>query len=120
MRLTAVLEIPDAVQVPPAIFRAAYEASRHGPVVMLATRSIRREIDRHLDAVVASDMAVYGVEYRDTSDPTVWDAVSPSTVVVVTSSELRRKAASAGAECLEVPDAASALADLPSLRRIAA
>jgi hypothetical protein len=112
----AVVEIPVGGndRLPSELAKAAYEASRHGPVALLLPSEANcRLIDRELDKVVVNDRKVHGVAYRDIADPSVWSEVHRNTLVVGSSFDARRVARTTGAHCVDLA------AGTPALRTLA-
>jgi len=118
MRLVAILELPAVSEpdVPAALVRAAYQASRRGPVALLIPGSAKPALDRQLDPLVAENRFVHGVRYTPLADRAVWQAASRDTVVVAFSREARDRAAEIGATCV---DTATAVAALDAISRAA-
>jgi hypothetical protein len=114
MRFLAILEVPAVwdSEIQPALLQAAYRASRRGPVALLMPDSVKRFVDRELNALVAADRSVHGVRYGRDTDQSIWASVSPDTLVIATSSSVQGRARSLGSDCL---DATSGLAALSRL-----
>ena len=114
MRFVAILEIeaPSSKEIDSDLLRAAYTASRSGPVALLLQPGGDRVVDRELDSIVAANPRLHGVRYGRVSDASVWAAVSPATVVVASSPDAQRQAAKIGVGCLDPSAGLEALARL--------
>jgi hypothetical protein len=114
MQFVAILEIPDTweADLPADLLRAAYQASRRGPVAVLMPASAGRAVDRELDPLVAVNRGVHGVRYGRVSDSKVWAAASSNTVVVASSEDARVRAEVVGAGCLDAERGLAALRGL--------
>jgi hypothetical protein len=117
MRVIAVVEIPpnDETGLRSGLLRAAYFASRHGPVVLLVPPGGRTAIDRDLNPMVASNRSVHGVIYGDACDGWIWQAAGPTTVVVGHSAHARARAGEKGATWIDLACGSSALEELSKL-----
>jgi hypothetical protein len=111
MRLVAILEVTQTADsaLRSGLLRAAYEASRQGPVALLLPQGADRTVDRELDAVVAENRFVHGVRYGRSTDANLWKQASRSTVVVAASSDVQQRAATIGAGCVDLSDGLAAL-----------
>ena len=118
MRVIAVVEIPpnnDETGLRLGLLRAAYHASRSGPVVLLVPPGGRKAIDHDLNPVVASNRSVHGVIYGDACDGWIWQAAGPTTLVVGSSSHTRARAGEKGAMWIDLACASTALDELNRL-----
>ncbi len=111
MHLVAILEVaPDSdKQLPSDLLRAAYKASRRGPVALLVPNGAAPAIDRELYAVVAANRFVHGVRYARATDASLWNSATAATVVVADSSDVQRRAEKIGAGCVDLSSGVAAL-----------